>query len=593
MHIHSLPSIILIGLLQVTWGGGKEIKTKVNKVRKRHQHTTPSPSSSYSTNGSTKNDLDEVDTATHDRVQRPNILLILADDVGTEDVPGYWGTNVAPMPNMRKLQEQGVTFMNAHSSPVCAPSRYMLLSGNYQHRGNHLPSTWNFFDGENQFRHGQKSIAQALKEGGNYHSAMIGKWHLGLKFPKGGVFNRTHLLTGTGSNWSSPVLQGPNDIGFDYSYFTSGGIQEAPYSFFRDGFLETDPSSVVFWEEGNYEMKHGLSAIRTDGEGDPEWDSTAYNMILVNETNAFLDLHMKTRKHDPFFAYVALGSVHIPHSPPRKYLDGSPVAGQNANLHLDMLFEMDKVIGSLVDAIEQRGLSNETIIIFSSDNGGINSLSYASRRLRGHKGMIYEGGHRVPLVMRFDGQFPKGQNRTSHFVGLNDLYATLAEITDIAIPEKSAQDSVSFANYIYSEDNIAGMRDHIGVWKYDKVRKQRELTSGTLLYKHLKIIKNYNKMNKLELYDLSQDLEEKKNIINETDNEKTIAHMLRVLDKIGPCPDDVIGTFTLTSGKEVGQVVSCEWFANDKHQCLNHIEGELNCNSICGRFSICDNIKKY
>jgi arylsulfatase A-like enzyme len=371
----------LISLLLLPFAHGAKPKAKVSKVRKRdggvYQSPVPYPAED-------KNDAEQ-DSNT--KTKRPNILLILADDVGTEDIPGYWGTNVAQMPNMQKLQAQGVTFFNAHSSPLCAPSRYMLLSGNYQHRGNKVPSTWNFSDGLNQFRANQKSIAHALKEGGGYHSAMLGKWHIGLKLPQGGGrFNRTNILSAAGLNWTLPVRQGPNDVGFDYSYFTSGGIQEAPYSFFRNGFLETDPSNVVFWPKGSYEMKHGLSAIRLDGEGDPDWDSTAYNMILVNETNAFLDYHMENRKDDPFFAYVALGSVHIPHSPPRQYLDGSPVAGENLNLHLDMLFEMDKVIGSLVDSIEQRGLANETIIIFSSDNGGINALSYAERKLRGHKG---------------------------------------------------------------------------------------------------------------------------------------------------------------------------------------------------------------
>lgn len=204
--------------------------------------------------------------------------------------------------------------------------------------------------------------------------------------------------------------------------------------------------------------------------------------------------------------------------------------------------------------------------------------------------MIYEGGHRIPLIMRFDGHFPKGQNRTSHFVGLNDLYATLAELADVPIPEKSAQDSVSFANYVYSEDNVVGLRDHIGVWRYKRVNNRRQLDSETLLYKDLKIIKNHLRSTDLELYDLSKDLEEKHNIIHETYNQKTIQHMLKVLKNIGPCPNDVTHKFTLTGGREMGQVVNCSWFASNKHQCSQHIEGELNCNSVCGRFDIiCDN----
>jgi arylsulfatase A-like enzyme len=193
--------------------------------------------------------------------------------------------------------------------------------------------------------------------------------------------------------------------------------------------------------------------------------------------------------------------------------------------------------------------------------------------------------------MRFDGHFPKAENRTRHFVGLNDLYATLAELSDVPIPEKSAQDSVSFASYVYSEDNVAGLRDHIGVWKYKKSENGRELDSETLLYKDLKLIKNNHPTMALELYDLSQDLEEKHDISDEIEHQETIQHMLTVLERIGPCPNDVTYKFTLKNGSEKGQVVDCSWFASNRHQCSHHIEGELNCNSICGRFGVCEHIK--
>ena len=527
--------------------------------------------------------------------KRPNILLILADDVGTEDVPAYWGNNIVAMPNVAKLSSMGVTFLDAHASPLCAPSRYMLLSGNYQHRGSVLPSAWNFWDGENQFQPGQQSIAQVLKRDAGYHTMMVGKYHVGAKLPAGGKYNKKQVLKGKGDgiDWRKPVTDGPNDLGFESTYYTIAGIQEGPYSFFRDGYLETAISDVVTWPAGDYDMPRGRSSIKSECDGDKDWDSTAYNMKLVNETNAFLDNHLKTRKDDPFFAYVALGAVHLPHSPPDTYLDGTPVAGEYYNAHLDMLLEMDKVVGSLVDAVEKRGLQEETIIIFTSDNGGLGSFNYPDRVLRGHKGDIWEGGHRIPMIIRYDGTFPKGENRTSHFVGLNDIYATLTEIADVPIPDRSAQDSVSFAKYIESEDNVSGLRKYFGVWDYIRGENGQDLHSESLRYGDLKVVRHFSPDLKTELYNLTEDLAETRNIEGFRIHQAVINEMLAEVNKIGPCPDDEEGSFVLTSGNDKGNTVNCEWFAKpNEYRCKYYIDGELNCNSICGRHSLCGRVQE-
>ena len=113
--------------------------------------------------------------------KRPNVMVIFADDVGTGDVPGYWGSGKVNMPHLTQLLEEGTTFLDAHSSPLCSPSRYMFLSGNYQHRGERYPSIWNLNYKTNQFRPEQQSIATVLKDNG-YDTAMFGKWHLGGEY---------------------------------------------------------------------------------------------------------------------------------------------------------------------------------------------------------------------------------------------------------------------------------------------------------------------------------------------------------------------------------------------------------------------------
>ena len=346
-------------------------------------------------------DESEKNTA-ENATKKPNILLILADDVGTGDIPHYWKENsLVSMPNIDNLSAKGVTFMDAHSTPLCAPSRYMLLSGNYAHRGESTKGSWNFAQGRNQFSLNQKSIAEVLRDGGGYNTAMFGKWHLGAGIPRNDdlAINSTHLLTEPRHDWSRPLIDGPQEIGFDTSYITTGGIQAHPYAFFKDGFLTIEPSDSRFWKVGSYPMSRGTSMIagsKRQGEGSVDWDSSAYNMILVNETTAFIEDHLQKGEDDPFFAYVALGSVHGPHSPPDRYLDGDPVVGTYATKHMDLLLEMDKVVGSLVTLIEEKNLAEDTIIIFASDNGGGKGTDpstghYSNGPLRGRKGMIYEG----------------------------------------------------------------------------------------------------------------------------------------------------------------------------------------------------------
>jgi hypothetical protein len=144
---------------------------------------------------------------------------------------------------------------------------------------------------------------------------MFGKWHLGGKVPPNGIQSSSEILSSDQHNWNEPIIEGPQTTGFDHSLITIEGIQAPPYSFFRNGYLETAQNDIKMWNVGRYSMPQGTSIIREGfpGEGDVNWDSTAYNMILVNETNDFLSDHLKNHENDPFFAYVALGTAHIPH----------------------------------------------------------------------------------------------------------------------------------------------------------------------------------------------------------------------------------------------------------------------------------------
>ena len=206
---------------------------------------------------------------------------------------------------------------------------------------------------------------------------MSGKWHIGAKVNRknGAPFDYDRILSSSNHDWTIALGQGPQDIGFDASLISLCGIQATPYTFFRDGYLQTKMTDVAYWEVGSYNQPRGESIIRRAGEGDINWDSSAYNQIVVEDTLDFINNHVKTNPDQPFFSYVALGAVHGPHSPPNEYLDQTPIKGTYPTPHMDMHLELDLAVGTLIDTIDSSGLASNTLIIFTSDNGGKMMLS--------------------------------------------------------------------------------------------------------------------------------------------------------------------------------------------------------------------------
>ena len=251
---------------------------------------------------------------------------------------------------------------------------------------------------------------------------------------------------------------------------------------------------------------------------------------------------------------------------------------------------MDKAAGSIVSMIEEKGLANETIIIFTSDNGGLSSSKdtghLTSGPLRGEKNNIWEGGHRVPLIMRYDFKFPAGKKR-NRMVGLNDIYATICELVGIEVPVGSAQDSLSFANYIKNSNNKNGLREYLGMFQVNPMQDwQLAIRKG-----HLKVIHTPHN-NTYEAYNLKHDISESKNIVDVPTVAVKIPEMLEKLKAIGPCPDkNRDGRFTIAL---IGKRRTCQWFRNKKHRCEIHVEGHLYCPSVCKKFyRICQKKMMY
>jgi len=416
---------------------------------------------------------------------------------------------------------------------------------------------------------------------------MAGKYHLGGKVPvkQGFRFNETNLLTFEGHNWNKPLIGGPQDIGFKHSYISTGGIQEEPYAFFRNGYLTINTKDAVFWKPGFYDMPMGTSRISDSsmgGEGDADWDSSAYNQIVVNETMQFIDSHLQEMSDDPMFMYVALGAVHKPFTPPNKYMNTIPVAGVYPNPHKDLLMEMDLAVGSIVNMIEEKGIAEDTVIIFTSDNGGIKQ-AYSSGVLRGTKGEIYEGGHRVPLIIRHDGVYPEDETRDS-IVGLNDIFTTLCDIASVNKWHcRNAHDSVSFAKYIKSRKKTSGLRVGQSTWRTKEGIESYQTNRWKVIRRIIRNEKKNTFSSKKEFYDLKNDIGETNDLSGVADYQEIMKKMLERVRKDGMCRKDTETKFELTEGLLKGSLRKCSWFQNDVERCDEYQkDGNRFCPSICG-----------
>jgi arylsulfatase A-like enzyme len=248
-----------------------------------------------------------------------------------------------------------------------------------------------------------------------------------------------------------------------------------------------------------------------------------------------------------------------------------------------MLHELDKVVGSLVTEIEDRNMADNTIIVFTSDNGGLGtkhgSHAYGhspSGPLKGAKGKVWEGGHRVPMIMRYDNHFPVNERR-NRLLGLHDIYATLIELAGLSVPYGSAYDSISFADYLYSEDAAENLRESLGTWK------QHE--SAAVRVGEMKYIEFYGKPKPPELHNLTSDIRERTNLL-ESDNAEYVVlsnDMKQILDGLSREGPDASNKFIISTGFGFQDEIlsDCEFFKSDPKRCGVYWEGLFNCRSSC------------
>ena len=369
----------------------------------------------------------------------PNVIFILADDLGYGDVKcfGQDRCRIAT-PHFDRLAAEGIQFTNAHvNCSFCIPTRTAIMTGRYPWRfGNPGPGgPWGFLG--TRFLTDQHTLGRLMRSAG-YTTAYVGKWHLG-------TFMQTTdgRSQGPGNvDYSRPLQIGPRDFDFDESFILPGSLDMFPYAFVRNN----------HWV-GQVTAQKGWSAFNRVGPAAEDFEDTKVLDTFCTEAETFIR-NAAGHPH-PFFLYLGLTSPHTPVSPSERFEGRSPIG-----LYGDFVMETDDCVGRVLRALDEHGLTRNTLVIASSDHG---AAAYAGRKrratfgqmkeleadghycsgvFRGYKFSIYEGGLRVPCVARWPAVVPAGSS-SSELVALQDLMATLVEIADISLAENEAPDSVS------------------------------------------------------------------------------------------------------------------------------------------------------
>lgn len=359
----------------------------------------------------------------------PNIVYILADDMGYGDLSCLNPESRIRTRWLDKLAQEGMVFTDAHaSSAVCTPSRYSILTGRYNWRSILKEFVLLGYD-EPIIEEGRLTVASLLKQAG-YHSACIGKWHLGWEWGKNGPEKED-------IDFGKPIRRGPVEAGFDYFFGISASLDMPPYVYVEndrvtaipDRFIEAAPVGKGFYREGVIAPNFRHAEVL------PE---------LTDRAEAYV--RDRADRDQPFFLYFPLPAPHTPILPLKDFQGKSGVGAYG-----DFCLQVDHVCGRLMDVLEEKGIAENTIFIFTSDNGcspmaGVKELVAAGHHpsyvFRGYKADIYEGGHRIPLVLRWPGHIPAG-SACDETVCLTDLFATLADFLGLDTPPDAAEDSVS------------------------------------------------------------------------------------------------------------------------------------------------------
>lgn len=398
--------------------------------------------------------------------ERPNVIVIFADDLGYGDTSVYGATKVRT-PHIDRLAAQGRRFTDAHTaSAVCTPSRYCLLTGEYAFRGEHWAPVFLkvglIVDPE------QTTVADVMKRAG-YATACIGKWHLGFGEEA--------------PDWNGDLNPGPLELGFDY-YFGMPVVNSHPPFVYvenhrvvgldpEDPFVFDEPAETKVFEE-----KMGINQIGGAKAAHARYDDTYVGTTLAGKAVSWIKEH----KDDPFFLYFPTTNIHHPFTPHPQF-QGTSEAGRYG----DFIHELDWIVGEVTRTLDEEGLTDNTLVIFTSDNGGMINLGGQNAWTLGHrqngdllgfKFDAWEGGHRVPFIARWPGKIEAG-SVSNQLVSSIDLLATMSALTNQELKDGEGIDSFNILPAL-TGDIARPVRDHLVLAAFRKTHLS--LRAGDWMY---------------------------------------------------------------------------------------------------------------
>lgn len=436
---------------------------------------------------------------------RPNIVFILADDMGYGDLRAFNPQSRISTPNLDHLAKTGTCFTDAHSGgSTCKPSRYALITGRFSARKDR------FNDKAPIISARRSTVANMLQTNG-YKTAMVGKWHLG--------FDRKASKTGPGAkgddfDYEQPLTGGPMDRGFDSFFGMHASLDIQPYFYIRNRAATMAPTNTIAdsTSVGGAENWNNIQGkFWRGGNISSDFQHAEVTQRFADEASQVIESHGEKQ---PLFLYLALPSPHTPWLPANQFSGKS-----GAGMYGDFVMTVDGVVGQVLDSLKKAELSESTVVMFSSDNGPVwyeKDVERFGHRsvgpLRGAKGSVWEGGHRVPFIVRWTGHVQAGV-RSDRTIAFADVFATLAEAAgQRTIAKGTAEDSVSFLPTLLNPDREQTPRSPIlhggkvirdGDWKLINTKGSRGFGADRK--------RQYG----IALYNLKHDLTERKDRANE------------------------------------------------------------------------------